>query len=329
MSTGVITITGGAGQHINGTFAYYPGLPVMGLEDFIPVNNAMSETISNPYPLLLAFDTQYSYQNFTAIALGSTAFFNVNYYKNVPSATYTDGSTPYVAKAAQTPFLWTGSNYQQFWTTNFEQALWATNGKPGMQIQAITTDTWVSATKMTFTITSSPAIIGDFVFVNEISGTNNNTINGQTGYVSAVGAGTITVVFPNAKISNQAYTGGIIQYLTTVVPTMTSTSMGDGIKWYDGDPTVSTGLPSVSPAGWVKFAPPLSATGQTIDNYVSDPGKPFYLVGCRMMMPYKDRILFFGAYITTSAGDSWDSSNLPTRWGYLELEWNSLLHKLI
>jgi hypothetical protein len=288
--------SGGGSSAITGSYSYYTGLPVMGLRDYIPVNPPSALSIANAYPQSLAFDTMYSYQNFNNSSVGSQTYFNVNYFKNVPTGTYTS----YVAKGAQTPFVWTGKNYQQFWTTNFEQALWATNGTPGMQIQAITTITWVSATELTLTITASPAIIGDFIFINEVTGTNSNTVNGQTGYVIAVGMGTITVKFPNANISNQSYSNGIVQYLTTVVPTMTSTSMGDGIKWYDGDPTGATGLPSASPAGWVNFNPPLSAGTQIIDNYSSITG-PFYLVGCKAILPYKDRILFFGCYISTSA----------------------------
>ena len=296
-ATGSIHITGGAGLHINGTFSYYPGLPVMGLEDFIPVNNAMSETISSPYPLLVAFDTKYSYQNFTSSNLSSTTFFNVNYYKNPQPAP--SGYTDYVPKAAQTPFTWNGQNYQQFWTTNFQQAMWATNGNPGMQVQKIASwsmITPVTATTITITVTGTPAIIGDFVFVNEISGTNNNTINGQSGYVTDKSGDILTITFPNANISIQTYSGGIIQYLTTTV----SGNTGDGIKWYDGDPTSGTGLPSVSSAGWVNFAPPLSATDETIDGHSSGT-TPYYLVGCKIIVPYKDRILFFGCYISTAA----------------------------
>ncbi len=301
-ATGVLTLTLGATPG-NETVTivsggYYPGLPVMGLEDFIPVINAMSETISSPYPQLLAFDTKYSYQNFNASSLATTTFFDVNYFKNpTPAPT---GYTNYVPKTTQTPFVWTASDHHQFWTTNFEQALWATNGTPGMQIQAITT--WVSttATTITITITGTPAVIGDFVFVNEITGTNNQTINGQTGYVTAVSGTQLTITFPYAAIASETYSGGIIQYLTNVVPTSTSPSMGDGIKWYDGDPTNATGLPSNSPAGWVNFAPPLSATSVTIDNYTSGNGKPYYLVGAKMIFAYKDRLIFFGCYINTS-----------------------------
>ena len=313
-ATGAVTITGGGSTAITGTFSYYPGFPVMGLEDFLPPKNPTGLTTAETYPLLLAFDTDYSYQNFTSSSLASTTFFNTTYFKN-PTVTYTDGTTPYVAKTTQTPFVWTGKDYQQFWTTNFEQALWATNGNPGMQIQAITTITRSSATKMVFSVASSPAKKGDFVFVNEIvnssdtppSTTYASTINGQTGYVSVdPSGGTVTVVFPYADISaTGTYSGGIMQYLTNVVPTGSSTSMGDGIKWYDGDPTASTGLPSSSSAGWVNFNPPLSAGSQIINNYTSSSANstntPFYLVGCKAILAYKDRILFFGCYIQTSA----------------------------
>lgn len=306
-ATGIVTIAGGGSSAITGSYSYYPGLPVMGLRNFIPVNPPSAQSTSNAYPQSLAFDTMYSYQNFNNSSVGSNTYFNTTYFKNIPTGF--PGYPSYVAKASQTPFVWTGEDYQQFWTVNFEQALWATNGKPGMQIQTITTITRVSATEVTLSVASSPAIIGDFVFLNEIvnssdsppSTPNADSINGQSGYVVATGVGTITVKLPFANVSaTGTYSGGIVQYLTTVVPTMTSTSMGDGIKWYDGDPTSATGLPSASPAGWVNFNPPLSAGTQIIDNYSSVTG-PFYLVGCKAILPYKDRILFFGCYVSTSA----------------------------
>lgn len=302
-ATGVITFTFSAPGVVAISIvsgSYYSGLPELGLRNFVPSINPTQESIVLDYPQLLAFDTSYSYQNLVVTSLGSTTFFNTNYYKNPQPAP--PEYTNYTPKTSQTPFVWTGQNYQQFWTANFEQALWATNGTPGMQIQNIAT--WVSttATTITITVTGTPAIIGDFVFVNEISGTDNNTINGQTGYVTAKTGDQLTITFPNANISTQTYTGGIIQYLTTNVPTASSPSMGDGIKWYDGDPTGGTGLPSASSAGWSNFAPPLSATGVTIDNFFSGSGKPYYLIGAKMIAPYKDRILFFGCYINTSAG---------------------------
>lgn len=302
-ATGVLTLTFSAPGVVAVVIvsgSYYPGLPVMGLRSFVPSVNPSQENFSFTYPQLLAFDTQYSYQNLVVTNLGSTTFFNTNYYKNPNPAPA--GYTSYTPKTTQTSFVWTGQNYQQFWTTNFEQALWATNGTPGMQIQSIKKITWSdSKTLVINTTDASPAIKGDFVFVNEITGTNNNTINGQTGYVTDVSGADITIKFPSANISHQAYSNGIVQYLTNSVPTASSPSMGDGIKWYDGDPTGGTGLPSSSSAGWVNFAPPLSATEVTIDNFSSSNGKPFYLVGAKIIFPYKDRVLFFGVYITTSA----------------------------
>ena len=308
-ASGVLTIVDGGSSIITGSFSYYPGLPVVGLEDFIPVIPPSQLTISGSYPLLLAFDTEYSYQNFTSSSLGSTSFFNTNYFKNPPDGTYTS----YEAKDTQTPFTWTGADYNLFWTTNFEQALWATNGTPGMQIQVmnITSGTSItinSSTSLTIPVLNSPAVVGDFVFINEVTDTGSPsyayTLNGQTGYVTAVDDGvSITVKFPNANIHapSTKYIDGIIQYLTNVVSTVSSPSMGDGIKWYDGDPTNSTGLPSSSPSGWVNFNPPLSATGQIIDTYSTLPiGIPYYLVGAKLIFPFKDRILFFGCYITTS-----------------------------
>lgn len=303
--TGILSLTGGTGTEavviVSGS--YFPGLPSLGLEDYIPPIPVVQTQTGFAYPQSLAFDQNYSYQNFTSSTLSSTTYFNTNFFKNPPTGT--TGYTDYVTKTTQTPFLWTGANYQQFWTTNFEQALWATNGTPGVQMQAITTIVVVSTTKVTFTIANSPAVIGDFVFINEVvdSGMSPsaNTLNGQSGYVTAVGTGTITVTFPNANIvASGTFSGGIIQYLTNVVPTTTSSSMGDGIKWYDGDPTVSSGLPSNSATGWVNFAPPLSAGSERIDIYYSGTN-PFYLVGAKAIFPFKDRLLFFGAYIATSA----------------------------
>lgn len=295
-STGIVSLAGIVGTPSGtGTFSYYPDLPVMGLRDYTPL--IPETTTVSSYPQLLAFDTEYSYQNFNSGSTSSYSFFNVNYFKNPPSGTYSG----YTAKTTQTSFVWTAQNYQQFWTTNYEQALWATNGTPGMQIQAITSITYISPISLMLTITSSPAVVGDFVFINEVVGTNASSVNGQTGFVTVAGGGSITVVFPNATIQAGTYTGGIIQYLTNVVPTISSSSMGDGIKLYDGDPTMATGLPSNSPSGWINFNPPLSGNlNQNIDNFQSVTG-PFYLVGCKAILPYKDRILFFGCYIITSA----------------------------
>lgn len=295
-ATGALTITGGAANAaLLGTFAYFPSLPVMGLEDFLkPVPMA---TPTSQYPLLLSFDTQYAYQ--IQQTTTQVYFYNVSYYK------YTNN-----------PVIWSGQDYQQFWSTNYQNAFWATNNKPGFHFKPLVnvtgvSVTQVSATQVTITIaTPSNLVVNDLLFFNEVTGTigtgtgstQNQNINGQTGYVSAITVAspndTITVNFDGTKGSTlanfqSAATGavGIAQYLTNSIPGQ------DGIKWYDGDPTGATGLPITTEFGWSNFAPPLTATNVSIDDEVL---AHYYLVGALAIVAFKDRLLFFGAYIQTS-----------------------------
>ena len=114
--------------------------------------------------------------------------YDVSFYKNPSTGTYSG----YTQKTTWTSFLWNGQDYQQFWTVNYEGALWACNGitRPftttnvGMQYKAITTVTVASATTATLAITGHGLVVGDFVFVNEVSTTTG--INFQTGYVTTV-----------------------------------------------------------------------------------------------------------------------------------------------
>lgn len=307
-ATGLVTILTESGQTLVGSYAYNPGLPVMGLEDYISTTTDVSDdtTNSTQYPLLVAFDTTYSYQ--VTGSNGAYNFYTTNFYKN-PLAANVPQYTSYVAKTTQTALTWTGGNYQQFWSSNYEGAMWVTNNVPGMQMQAIKSITWISATSLTIVVTDSPAIVGDFIWINEITGGTSpgtNSINNQSGYVtvksgSLPGDITLTAVFPNANFINTTYTGGVIQYLTNSV-----IDGGDGIRFYDGDPTLGTGLPSIASGGWVNFAPPLSAGSQQIIN-INSGNTPFYLVGALACLPFKDRMVFFKPYIQTSvqylAGD--------------------------
>ncbi len=89
---------------------------------------------------------------------------------------------------------------------------------------------------MAQSVAASPAVVGDFVFLNEINGITG--INFQTGYVTAVNPGvSITVELPNAVIAGAWTSGGIVQYLTT----RKNTNL-DCIRWYDGDPTLNSGI---------------------------------------------------------------------------------------
>lgn len=302
-STGAVTITGGASSGVmvgvssGQTYSYYPGNPVMGLRDLT------ISSFTSQYPGLLAFDTDYSYQ-ILQTANASPSFYNVNFYKST-----------------EIPFSWTGANYQQFWTTNYQGALWATNNTPGMNIISLknvmsVSVTQVSATQVTITIASGSVLVsGDLIWINEVTGTigsssggstNVNTnINGQTGYIfstSTTGSTTtLTVNFDGTEGSSRANfgsgatgAGGILQMLTN-----TNTSSGnDGIKWYDGDPTSGTGIPSASGFGWVNFSPPLTSSTVVIDDL---PTNKYYLVGALSIVAFKDRLIFFSPWVQTSS----------------------------
>lgn len=289
-SSGAIAITAQAGNSASAVFLYYPALPVLGIEDFTP--------LPTQFPLTIAFDDVYSYNVSTA---SPYPIHDVSFYKNPPS------SGSYVQKTNSTPTTWNGNDYQQFWTTNYQGALWATNGIPvpfssaniGMQFQKATS-TASTATTVTFTMTggSTNLVIGDFVFANEFSagGTNAATLNFQTGYVTAVAGTSVTVTFPNAAIAADTYTGGILQFLTN-----RSDPTKDSLRWYDGDPTNGNSLnPTLIPGnGWVNFAPPLSEFAFSIADL---PAAKYYLVGARMIIPFKDRLLFLGVVVANSSG---------------------------
>jgi hypothetical protein len=296
-ASGTILIPAQAGGLVSATFSYYPGLPVMGLEDFVMASNA--------FPGTLAFDTTYSYN----IPLASpNQAYDISFYKNLPTGTYAG----YVQKSNITPTSWNGQDYQQFWTTNYLGAFWATNGinvpfnftNLGMQFAPKNTITFVSqtGTTITLTITNCPLVIGDFVFANEFTAStaaNAVTLNFQTGYVTACtpnttpyATKTLTITFPNATLATDTYTPGIIQYLTN-----RSSTTQDCLRWYDGDPTTAT----ASGLGWVNFAPPLSNFAYSI---ADEPQLVYYLVGARMIVPFKDRLLFIGPVIQTSTAGS-------------------------
>jgi hypothetical protein len=289
-STGDIVATGKAASAVSGTFLYYPDLPVLGLEDVKLSNNA--------FPGTLGFDTTYSY----IITSSEPVFsYDVSFYKNPPSGTYPG----YIQKTAWTPTTWNGEDYQQFWSTNYQNAFWVTNGinvpfignNIGMQFAPASSITYVSNTANTITVTiaGNVLVVGDFVFFNEWNA-SNSVLNFQTGYVTTVVGNNVTVTFPTATLGAGPFTPGIIQYLTNRSdPTI------DCIRWYDGDPTngnpVTPGF--LTGLGWVNFMPPLSFLDFSINNI---PAKQYYLVGGRMIVPFKDRLLILGAVVQASTG---------------------------
>lgn len=289
-ATGDITIAGGGADAISATFQYYPDLPVLGLEDF--------KRNTSAFPGTIGFDTTYSYIIQT---IAPYTAYDISFYKNLSSGTYPG----YTQKTFWTPTTWNGQNYQQFWSTNYQGAFWVTNGinvpfsitNIGMQFKPILTVTVTSGGPpaiATLQITGHGLVVGDFVFINEVATTTG--INFQTGYVvSVINANNVSVEFPNAIIATNG-TGGIAQYLTSRAnPTV------DCIRWFDGDPTDGNVLtPGFSTGrGWVNFMPPLSLNPYSI---AQTPPAIYYLVGARMIAPFKDRLLFVGPVIQSSSG---------------------------
>lgn len=306
-ATGAFTITGGAAHVITATFWYYPDLPVLGLRSFVNTSNQINAA---QFPGMLAFDQVYSYNVVTtagATAPGLFPIYDVSFYKNPPVSGSLPGYTP---KTNPTPTSWNGQDYQQFWSTNYQGAFWVTNGVTvpfdlthiGMQFQKPVSATWVNATTVTFNIAASPLVVGDFVFLNEwtAAGGAANAVkfNLLTGYVTVAAAPNYTVVFPNANIPNDTYTGGIVQYLTT-----RSDITKDCLRWYDGDPTNGSSTAPVlnGSKGWVNFAPPISKAAFGIADLTP---AQYYLVGARMIWQFKDRIIFFAPVVQTSSTNS-------------------------
>ncbi len=294
-TTGVLTITGSL---INTAVIYFPTLPVMGLEDL--------SLVSSQFPGTLAFDTTYSYNIPTSFPYTP---YDVSFYAN-PAADAVN-LPGYIPKTVWTPTTWNGPDYRQFWTTNYQGALWATNGintdpvvltNIGMQFKPIiTVDNITSGPPaiVDLTITAHGLVVGDFLFINEVLTTTG--INYQTGYVIAVvNANKVTVEFPDATIATNG-TLGIAQYLTN-----RSDTTKDCLRWYDGDPTNGLTPPTfVQGKGWVNFAPPLNNLILFPNFSIADlPPAQYYLVGARMIIPFKDRLLFLGPVIQTSAAGS-------------------------
>jgi len=294
-ATGVLTITGSIALT---PVIYYPSLPVLGLEDFTLSSQA--------FPGTIGFDTDYAYNISPVFPYSIT---DVSFYKN-PSADPI-ALPGYVPKATWTPTTWNGQDYQQFWTVNYQGALWVTNGinvpftttNIGMQFKTITGAVIGAGGPpaiVTFTIANHGLVEGDFVFINEILGMTG--INFQTGYVIntiafPITANTFAVEFPNATIAGVWVSGGIVQYLTN-----RSDTSKDCLRWYDGDPTNGVVPPTfIQGNGWVNFAPPLSQSNFSIADL---PPAQYYLVGARMIVPFKDRLLFIGPVVQTSAANS-------------------------
>lgn len=250
-ATGLVTITGGAGSAFTATFDYYPSLPVMGLEDFFLPNN--------PFPALVAFDTRFSYQ----FNQSTNNFYDVTFYK-----------------ASGAPFEWTGTDYEQFWSTNYSGAMWVTNQEAGFHFATITAFADLAAsTAAVVTLDNPNLLVGDKLFFYEITAAVATDINGVVGTITNNAFAPMYDVTLDTPATVTTFASGIVQLLTNSRP-----GTGNGIKFYDGDPSATTTV------GWVNFAPPLSNLAT-----------PQYLIGAKIVIPFKNRLLFFGVTIATSA----------------------------
>lgn len=210
---------------------YYPGIPVMGIEQF---ESDKSPNTQIDFPTNVFFDTTYSYQ------YDGTNFFDVSFYKVTGHSVY-----------------WTGLDYQQFDSTNYYRAMFVTNNKPGMQFVTISAISAAATASITTSVNHN-LTTGDIVFINETTGTDKGNLNGHSFTVTVTGANTFTVPASTAGgIGNV----GIVQYMTQLSPTST----GDGIRWYDGDPL---GGNAPHTLGWVNFAPPLDNLQSSSTTYL-------------------------------------------------------------
>jgi len=193
----IVTVTG---------FAYFPGLPVMGLPsrelDTINANDSMG------------FDTKYAYL-------------------------YSNLLNKYVEAPTSGPqFTWSGSNSNFFWSQNADSALFTTNFTatelPGYTITGIS-----QAVQAQVTIGAHILQIGDYVFFNGVLGMTE--INGLTGQVTAIGATTIDVDIDSTGFT--AYTSdGVVISQSRVIPAIGDPIRWyDGSLWSNFTPPTNAG----------------------------------------------------------------------------------------
>jgi hypothetical protein len=179
-------------------------------------------------------------------------------------------------KTTGLPVHWSGADYQQFDSTNYYRAMWVTNNNPGAQFVKI--DGIAPGATTSFTVTAFNPVLPNgttfTVFLNEFGGASATVVNGKTFTATVTSPTTFTI--PAVTV---ALTGGAIQYLNVNSPD----GFGDGIRWFDGQGPGAT--------GFVNFSPPL-------DNLAS--ASTTYLIGCRIIIPFGNRLLAIGTFEATS-----------------------------
>jgi hypothetical protein len=215
----------------------------------------------------------------TPIDFPVNVFFDTVYSYLYNGTIFVDNST----YSSGAPVWWTGKNYQQFDTCNYFRAMFVTNNNPGAFAFAITSVSGGATPTVTVTLPAGVSDMalqtGDKVFINETTGAGSGNLNLNTFVITRTGVNTFTIPAGASAINNGT---GVVFPLNRLV-TLTaggSAQMGDGIRWYDA-------------SGFNDFAPPL-------DN-LSTAGSSTYLVGCRIIIPFGNRLLALGTFEATSA----------------------------
>ena len=171
---------------------------------------------------------------------------------------------------------WHGESWQLFNSEEFSNALWISNGVAGMQYKPISSLSLGGST--TVGITAHGLVVGDYIWFNEVKGTTQ--INGLTGLVTTVVNANSVVVNINSSGFSAYASGGIVQYLTSSA----ANPDADGIRYYIN-------------GGFVNYAPPYIAFNANSTVQVR------YICGANIILAFKSRLIFFGVYTTSSAGD--------------------------
>lgn len=280
-TTTVLTVTGAAP---NTSIIYYPSLPGMGIESF---ESDTSESAPIDLPVNVFFDTTYAYQYSST----TNAFFDVSFYKTND------------ALITPAPITWTGQNYQQFYSANYFGAMFATNdscevgtvaGAFNFSIESVSGASPPVITLVLPTGCSDMQLqTGDYVFINECTGTDKAKINMLAFKITRAGFKTFTIDTGGA-ITIDAPSGVVFPLTRRILPDNSGGTFkgqtGDSITWYDGDPGVAAAANTGN--GFVNFVPPL-------DNFAST--STTYLVGARLIIPFGSRFLAIGTYEATSS----------------------------
>lgn len=202
-ATGALTLNTNpdlAAAAITITFEYYPGLPILGLDNY--------DTNQINQEILIAFDQKYAYEFF------NDQFIDASFYKMA---------------SPRSPVEWSGGDYQQFYASNYEGAMWVSNNNPGTHILSITGITNANPGEVT-TAVNHGLNNGDKIIILNVLGTTQ--VNSTT---STINEYTITVTANNKftiGVDTTAYgvyvSGGVVMVLSNTVS-------GDGIRWYDGN----------------------------------------------------------------------------------------------